>query len=72
MRNQDHVIANFGQSLVAFGADGNHRAFAGFDLLDVADVLVEDSILGRDEEGGSILGDERDDTVLELGTRIPR
>ena len=64
--NEDHVVADFGERGVAFGADGDDRTLAGLDLLDVADVFVEDGILRRDEQGWGFLGDEGDDPVLCL------
>ena len=70
--DEDHVVADFGECGVAFGADRNDRASAGFDLLDVAHVLVEDRVLRRDENRRGLLVDQGDDPVLELGTRIPR
>ena len=39
--DENHLVADFAQRGVAFGADGDDRAFAGFDFLDVAEVFFQ-------------------------------
>ena len=52
------------------GGDGDDRAFARSDLLDVVQVFREDGVVRRDEDRGQLRPDERDDAVFELGARM--
>ncbi len=69
---QNHIVADFFQGGVALRSNRDDRTFAGFDLLDVADVFLEDGILGSNEQRGCLLGDECDHTMLKFGTGIAR
>lgn len=69
---QNHIVADFFQGGVALRANRDDRTFACFDLLDVADVFLEDGILGSNEQRGGLLGDECDHTMLKFGTGIAR
>ncbi len=50
-----------------FGGDRDDTAAAGLDLLNIADDFVVLAALGRDEDDGHALIDQRDRAVLHLG-----
>ena len=68
--DEDDVVADFCERGIALGAHGDDRAFASFDFFDVADVFIEDGVLGSDEERRRFFGDEGNDTVFEFRAGI--
>ena len=51
--------------------DGNDRAFARFDLLDVVQVLGKNFVIGGDKDRRQIGPDQGDDSMLEFRAGMP-
>src|ERR1700722_11164033 len=64
----DHIIGKSRNLFSPGGGDGNHFAFASFDLLDAVDVLLVDRIIRSDHDRRYVRSDQRNDAVLEFGT----
>jgi hypothetical protein len=64
-RNGDDVVGDAFQLFGTIaGGDGDDRAFAGADLLDVVHVLREDGVVRCDEDRREVRPDEGDDAVF--------
>ena len=68
---RDDVVGDVREAVGATaGGDGDDRAFARADLLDVVQVFRKDCVIRRDKDRWQIRPDERNDAVLELGARM--
>ena len=65
--NVNDVVGYLGDFLVPFTSDGNHRAFAGFDLFEVAHHFWIDRAAGNHEHAGGLFVDESNRAVLDEG-----
>ena len=68
--NGQENVGKGSESLVALGADGDHRAIAGADLFDVGEGLGVQRAARSDEDGGSGRVDQRNRAMLHLGCGI--
>src|ERR1700744_4352743 len=62
----EDVVRHRGDDLVAFAGDGQHQAFPGFDLLDVAHDLFMVGVLGGDENDGQLVVHQGDRAVFHF------
>ena len=69
-RHYNEVVCNFVERVAVFRSDCDDLAAASLDFADVADDLVEQGVLRRDDHDRHVFVDKGDRTVLHFGGRV--